>query len=322
MFKRILLATDFSPHAEVAKQVVIHLTRQNERQLWVLTVLEPLEEPLAGLAAPPMASSRTWEAELSDEKQGLEQAQAQRLVRDVAEIEATGIRATQLVREGDPDQEIVAAAKEIGADLIVMGSHSERTFWEVVLGSVTEKVAKQAPCPVMVVSQRPPHPGTVAKHILLATDFSAHAEMAFQAGLSLASEDDQHLWLLTVLEPGEELPMPPGFIVNAPDSAVQELEAELRADVEAKVNQKLNELVARALEAGVQTEKMVHHGHPAREIAKAALDVDADLIVVGSHSRRNLWDTLLGNTAEKLSQYAVCPVLIVTNPMQKQNAKE
>ena len=321
MFKRILLATDFSPHAEVARQVATQLARQDECQLLLLTVLEPLEEPLAGVRVPPMISPQAWEAELSGEEQELEQAKARRLAQEAAEIEAASIRVNQLVREGDPDHEIVAAAKEFGADLIVMGSHSKRTFWEVVLGSVTEKVVKQSPCPVMVVSHRPPHPGTVAKRILLATDFSAHAEMAFQAGLSLASEDDQHLWLLTVLEPGEELPMPPGFIVNAPDSAVQELEAELRADVEAKVDQELDKLVARALETGVQTEKMVRHGHPAREIAKAALDVDADLIVVGSHSRRNLWDTLLGNTAEKLSQFAVCPVLIVTNPMQKQNAK-
>jgi len=320
MFKHILLATDFSPHAEVAKQVAIQLAKQDEQQLWALTVLEPLEEPLAGLSAPPTVSSQVWQAKLSGEERVLEQAQASQLAMDVAEIEAAGIRVTRLVREGDPDKEIVAAAKEIGADLIVIGSHSKRTLWEVILGSVTEKVAKQAPCPVMIVSHRPPHPGTTLKHILLATDFSSHAEIAFQAGLKLANEDGQQLWLLTVLEPGEEIPMPPGFIVNAPDVAVQELEAELRADVEAKVNQGLDKLVARALEADVRTVKMVRHGHAAKEIAKTALDMDADLIVIGSHSRRNLWDTLLGNTAEKLSQYAVCPVLIVTDP-QKQNTK-
>jgi len=59
----------------------------------------------------------------------------------------------------------------------------------------------------------------------------------------------------------------------------------------------------------------------AKEIANAALDMDADLIVMGSHSRRNLWDVLLGNPAEKLSKYAACPVLIVIIPLQKQNTK-
>ena len=124
MFKHILLATDFSPHAEVAKQVAIQLAKQDEQQLWALTVLEPLEEPLAGLSAPPTVSSQVWNAELSGEEQELEQLQARRLAQDVADIEAAGIHVTQLVREGDPDREIVAAAKEIGADLIILGSHS------------------------------------------------------------------------------------------------------------------------------------------------------------------------------------------------------
>ena len=80
--------------------------------------------------------------------------------------------------------------------------------------------------------------------------------------------------------------------------------------------------------AGIHVTQLVREGDPdkeivaaAKEIAKAALDMDADLIVMGSHSRRNLWDALLGNTAEKLSKYAACLVLIVTNPLQKQNTE-
>ena len=86
MFKRILLATDFSPHAEVARQVATQLARQSDRQLCVLTVLEPLEEPLAGLSVPPMISPQAWEAELSGEEKELAQAKASRLAQEAAEI--------------------------------------------------------------------------------------------------------------------------------------------------------------------------------------------------------------------------------------------
>ena len=313
MFKRILLATDFSPHAEVAKQIAQALAQGEDKQLWALTVVEPLEEPLAEVGEPPMVATQEWQSAVALSEKEMEQERRFRLTQDMTELEAAGTHVTSMVRVGDPAEEILTAAKEIRADLIVMGSHSNRTFWDVVLGSVTEKVAKQAPCPVLIVSHRPPHPATVHQRILFATDFSPHAEMAFRVALSLAKEEDQQLWLLTVIAPGEEIPMSPGFAVETPYPRVQELEAESRVEVEAKAQQRLNGLVAQAKELGIRAETLIRRGNAAKEICKAAVDLDADLIVLGSHSRRNIWDVLLGNTAENVSRRAYCPVLIVSH---------
>ncbi|HEB64047.1 MAG TPA: universal stress protein [Chloroflexi bacterium] len=317
MFKRILFATDFSPHAEIAKRVAMRLAQADDKQLWAVAVLEEWEEPLTEADEPPMVSPATWERELEKEQQALERQEERLLDRDVAEMEAEGIRVHKILREGDPAEEIVAAAQEIGADLIVVGSHSRRNIWDIEMGNTAAKVAKKAPCPVLVVSHRPPHPGPEHERILFATDFSPHAEQAFKIALTLAKETEGRIWLVSVIEPGEEIPMPPGFVVEAPDAEVRELEKELRADVEAKVRRNLEVLAQQASDAGVKTEISIRHGHIAKEIRKAAVDVEADVIVMGTHSRRSLWDKLLGNTSQNVAQHASCPVLLVSHTTNK-----
>jgi len=61
MFTHILFATDFSPHAEVAKKVAISLAKGDGKRLWALTVLEPVEEPLTRWnGKKSVALPRTW----------------------------------------------------------------------------------------------------------------------------------------------------------------------------------------------------------------------------------------------------------------------
>ncbi len=58
-----------------------------------------------------------------------------------------------LVRRGKPLNEILSVAEEIGADLIVMGTHGRKGFRRAILGSVAEGVLRRAPCPVLTVRQ-------------------------------------------------------------------------------------------------------------------------------------------------------------------------
>lgn len=316
MFKRILFATDFSAHAKVAGQVATCLAQADDKQLWALTVLEPLDEPLPMSSEPPEIAAQKWESVVGEVEQAMERQEERRLSRDVAEIEAAGVTVTKLVHEGDPDKEIIVAAKDIAADLIVMGSHSRRHLWDVLLGSVTAKVAKAAPCPVLIVSHRPPHRGPVApKRFLFATDFSPRAETAGKVALSLAREraEQGRLWALTVIEPAAELPATTEFTDYVPLSTTVELEQELYAEEEAKVARQFEPFIAAAQETGLKVETLLRHGHPAKEIVKTAIDLEADMIILGSHSRRHIWEVLLGNTAEGVGKLAPCPVLVVSH---------
>ena len=321
MFRRILLATDFSPHAEVAKQIASCLARLDGAELWALTVLEPVEEPLSLAEEPPEIPAWKWEKKVARMQERLKAEKRRKLDQNVADLRAQGLTVHEMVREGDPDKEILAAAAEIGADVIVMGSHSRRNLWDVVMGNVAQRVAERAPCPVIIVSHRPPHPGAeTPKRYLLATDFSPHAQLAEQVALALARArgENRKLWVLAVIEPGRETALLPAFSGDAPDADVVEMEESLRTDAEATVQERLvqerlHAIAADAQAQGVTVETLVRRGNPAKEILKAAIDIEADMIVMGSHSQHSLLDKLMGNTPAAVAKRAPCPVLVVSH---------
>jgi nucleotide-binding universal stress UspA family protein len=73
----------------------------------------------------------------------------------VSLIEATGVEPVTLAKEGSPHREIVETANSMGTSLIVLGSRGLKGL--KALGSVSERVAHQAPCSVLIV-RRPAHP--------------------------------------------------------------------------------------------------------------------------------------------------------------------
>jgi universal stress protein A len=62
-----------------------------------------------------------------------------------------GMRVDFLIWEGEPGESIVAAAEAEGADLIVVGSHGRGAVGRFLIGSVSDHVVRNAPCPVLVV---------------------------------------------------------------------------------------------------------------------------------------------------------------------------
>lgn len=69
----------------------------------------------------------------------------------LAQKSATRVSISSLLREGRTAQEICKAASDIGADLIVMGTHGRGLLGRTILGSVAEAVLRQAPIPVMTI---------------------------------------------------------------------------------------------------------------------------------------------------------------------------
>jgi len=74
----------------------------------------------------------------------------------VARLAAAGVAAIP----GDPAEEIVRYARVRGIDLIVVGTHGRHGFTRRLLGSVADKVLRQAPCPVLAVPQQTPPPAS------------------------------------------------------------------------------------------------------------------------------------------------------------------
>ena len=144
--------------------------------------------------------------------------------------------------------------------------------------------------------------------ILIATDGSRGAERAIGHGLDLAQSCGAAVYALSVIDVADLL----GVDVFGD-----------RADFEAAV-EPLEEAASRAVEAveeharelgehgdDVEVVTVVRQGSPYETILEYADEVDADLIVLGTHGRRGLSRALLGSTTERVVRTADVPVLAV-----------
>ena len=140
----ILVPTDFSVQAEQALDYACTLASKLGATVHVLSVIGV---PAFGGPELGMAMTESLLQQMREEsRRGLEKlAEARR---------TSGVIGHLLLRTGDARDIIPRAAVEIGADLIVMGTHGRRGFSRVLLGSVTEHVVRTSTVPVLTVTRR------------------------------------------------------------------------------------------------------------------------------------------------------------------------
>jgi nucleotide-binding universal stress UspA family protein len=211
--------------------------------------------------------------------------------------------ASSEVREGHPATETVRVAQEVGADLIVMGTHGRTGFQRFVLGSVTETVLRRAPCPVLTVPPRASdHPRSMFfKRILCASDFSPASEAAVRYAASLAAEADGSLFLVHVLDrPG----------IKARSQAARPGNAG-PPDYECAARAQLQRAVPPAAREFCRVEEIVAQGRAAPAIVRLAAEREVGLVVMGVHGRSMLDLMAFGSVTHEVVRQAVCPVLTV-----------
>ena len=205
---------------------------------------------------------------------------------------------------GDPVDAIVDRAVAMPADLLVMGTHGRRGFDRLLLGSVTERVLRQSPCPVLTV---PPHaperaPRVRLQQILCAVDFSPASLQALGFALDIARQGGGRLTVLHVVEwlPGEEPRTYEHF--NVP---------EFRRYLTDDARQRLRAQVPAAARAEIEVEEVVATGRAYREVLASAAERAADLIVMGAQGRGAVGLALFGSTTQQVVRAAGCAVLTV-----------
>lgn len=145
MFSHILVAVDGSEHARAALQLATRLAAEQRASLTVLAVIStphvltteldvaPLDPRLVdGIYERLRASTRQW------------------LDRWLAEDVPQGLPCTPVLREGHPPEEILAQVEDGGHDLLVMGAHGRSGLRGALVGSVTGRVIRSCPTPVLV----------------------------------------------------------------------------------------------------------------------------------------------------------------------------
>jgi nucleotide-binding universal stress UspA family protein len=146
MFQTILVALDGSDHANHALSVALDLADKYAAKLVLLTVYQP---PYFPVVEPSFELAKAREAFLQTQRthsQRLLTEASQRVHQSHPDLKVT----TSLV-EGRPADEIIETAQQESIDLIVMGSRGVGGIRQLVLGSVSDRVADGAPCPVLIV---------------------------------------------------------------------------------------------------------------------------------------------------------------------------
>ena len=149
---RVLLAIDESEYSAAATKAVVAQFVPQHTEVLVLHSDEWPRNLPPELSFAEGASAARSILSLHD----LRRRDAGALVASTAaQLRAAGFTTTTSVRDGDPRQAILAAAKEWRADLVVMGSHGKKGVDRLILGSVSDSIARSAPCSVEIVRSAP-----------------------------------------------------------------------------------------------------------------------------------------------------------------------
>ncbi len=144
MFKSIVLATDGSVASEHAASLAVGLARQHGARLTALYVADPY--PYMGVGEINPMGFQAYAA-AAQQLAAQAHAQVEALCKADNPVVPLDVR---LVEEVAAATGIVDTAKEIGADLIVVGSHGRSGIARLMLGSVSSKVVAESPIPVLV----------------------------------------------------------------------------------------------------------------------------------------------------------------------------
>jgi nucleotide-binding universal stress UspA family protein len=141
--KRILHATDFSPASETAFEDAVDLAKQNNAELLLVHVVEPVRY---------VAGEEFGGPELYVKLEEITDQNAQASMNKLLEkVESLNVKAKGMLLKGIAHEQIVNAAESEKADMIVIGTHGRTGFSKLFMGSVAGRVISTALCPVLTV---------------------------------------------------------------------------------------------------------------------------------------------------------------------------
>lgn len=223
-------------------------------------------------------------------------------MRRVAGPAAEGDRTAMVADTGVVHATILSHAAALPADLLVMGTHGRSGFSRLVLGSVTERVLRHAPCPVLTV---PPAPATgelpvVFKNILCGVDFSPSSLAALQWALELGRQSGGRVTVLHAIE----------FLHDPEPNPYLDLDlAKYHRLAIARASGWLHERLANEPQTWCAIDEVVVVGRAAQHLLTRA--AGADLVVIGAQGAGGIEVLLSGSTSQPVLRGAPCPVLSV-----------
>jgi nucleotide-binding universal stress UspA family protein len=284
-FKNILFLTDFSPASAGALAYSLAFARHFKARLFPAHVMEPVL-PEAGVVPSEQA--------VKDQEEQ-KQRQLARMV------EYNGISFQPLLSRCDFEVAMAHWISEHGIDLIVVGTHGRKAVQRFLLGSTSEVVLHNAPCPVLTIGPEVQVPrifSLTLDNILFAAELGAQSKHAIDYALALAAERHAQLTLLHVL---------PEESRNYPD----------RTRVLRFAMDEMQRLLPANASSCCKTGLAVDAGDPAERIVQHARDEKAGLIVMGLAGNSDFGFKGSSGVTHRVIGAAPCPVLSVPAAMQR-----
>ena len=307
----ILIATDGSEFSDNALDFVLRFPFPPDSNMTVLTVVKEIPMSPAELASLDKAQSQALHAA----NQRLREEAEETVTREGSRLRADGWPGETLVRSGKPVDEILKAAREMDADLIVVGTHGTTMTTRFLLGSVSGRVLAQAPCSVLIVKKKSGddsaadiEPGTNAPYsIMLAYDISDASQAALDQCASLPLEENSEICVISVM------PMITAYRQDVRQH-INDIWLQKKKIMKAELEKAVKSLqwATPNLKTQLREAKNV-----SEDILLAAEEAGSDLIMVGAKDKGSIERFLLGSITQRMARYATCSVWAV----RKKNGK-
>lgn len=141
--ERILFPTDFSDHSKHAFGYALSFAKEYGAQLTMLHVIEDVQY---------LANAYMFDVPMMPSFADMEQNRLKEMEEFIErEVADSSIKIEKSIKHGRPFIEIIHAAREGNADLIVIATHGRGGLEHILFGSTAEKVVRKAPCPVLSI---------------------------------------------------------------------------------------------------------------------------------------------------------------------------
>ena len=292
MFARILFPTDFSSYADSVLACLPDLMSAGLCEVVLLSVIRKSDVPMPETVN--RDSLEYWRWSLEEKLNIAKMA-----------LEGKGLRVLTRIEYGSPAEQIVNVAEDERVELIVLGAQGTTVAQELLIGSTAYEVIRRATVPVLLekfeVIRELGHVKChrncehVFERVLHPTDFSDHADSAFQVVKHLKAAGTREVIVLHVQD----------------ERVMKHRTTGQLAEFDRLDTERMETLCKSLSLFGLESRFLLRYGIPFKEALAVADEMNVSLIVLGSHGRSAVQEMLAGSTFENVARLSRQPVLVV-----------
>ncbi len=274
--RQIVIPVDFGEQSLIALGQTYNLARLTKSEITLLNVIdEDYLKPFQDV----VSAKHNYEGHLKDD--------VNHRLHDLAKKvhDETGIKVNTMTRTGKIYDEIVDAAREMKASLIVMGTMGAVGLKKRIMGSNASRVVREAECPVITIKGKSHRFGI--KHILLPLDLTKETKEKVDKAIELALIYGATIHVVSIVESDDE------FLMN-------------------KLIRQMNQVIEFIGAAGIKcTSEFVNGKDVAEEVIQTAARIEADLIMIMTQQEVGFTDLFISSAAQEIINNSEIPVLSI-----------